>query len=380
MNYTFKHRDDTVAVVSFDSYTGQVTTFSVVNPELMPTGVSPVGCGEFRKWWKYRAVPFSRSTTKFPYNFGQAFNPCAYLRDNFGVSLGDCYWVCPEEMDFRWEEVSPFNTSDWRDFDPNAALGGDQDKRWLLSDGKPYLYKIGAYEAVNEYIASETHRRQGFGHYVPYCLSEVCPGLSERTAEGEGFTACVCAPFTSGDVEYVPAWQVVNTRKQGNSTSNFEHILDCAEACGMDREKVREFLEYQTITDFIFTNIDRHYTNFGFLRDSKTLRFLGPAPIFDTGNSMFFEPDSHLRPVRYEELFKIKTNGIFRNEYKGLGVVRNCSVDFEKLMSYEEVKDAYVKGGVDAKTADIIAGNYRSKIKICKNFFETGWKMKKTEQ
>ena len=33
-------------------------------------------------------------------------------------------------------------------------------------------------------------------------------------------------------------------------------------------------------------NHDRHMNNFGLIRDVKTLEWLGPAPIFDTGSSL----------------------------------------------------------------------------------------------
>lgn len=52
---------------------------------------------------------------------------------------------------------------------------------------------------------------------------------------------------------------------------------------------IRQFLEYQILTDFIITNIDRHLNNFGIIRDSKTFHFIKPAPIFDSGNSMFYK-------------------------------------------------------------------------------------------
>lgn len=47
------------------------------------------------------------------------------------------------------------------------------------------------------------------------------------------------------------------------------------------------FLEYQ-----ILTNTDRHLNNFGVLRDTHTLKSIGMAPIFDSGNSIFWQnPD-----------------------------------------------------------------------------------------
>jgi len=40
--------------------------------------------------------------------------------------------------------------------------------------------------------------------------------------------------------------------------------------------------------DRIINNIDRHYGNFGFIRNADTLEFQGFEPIFDNGNSLWY--------------------------------------------------------------------------------------------
>ena len=42
------------------------------------------------------------------------------------------------------------------------------------------------------------------------------------------------------------------------------------------------------MTDFILTNTDRHMNNISILRNPDTLEVIGLAPIYDTGNSMFY--------------------------------------------------------------------------------------------
>lgn len=41
--------------------------------------------------------------------------------------------------------------------------------------------------------------------------------------------------------------------------------------------------------DFLIENTDRHYGNFGFIRDVNTLEFTGAAPVFDNGTSLWCE-------------------------------------------------------------------------------------------
>lgn len=61
----------------------------------------------------------------------------------------------------------------------------------------------------------------------------------------------------------------------------------CNIALGYYEAYISLFLEYQ-----ILTNTDRHLNNFGVLRDTHTLKFIGMALIFDSGNSIFWQnPD-----------------------------------------------------------------------------------------
>lgn len=41
------------------------------------------------------------------------------------------------------------------------------------------------------------------------------------------------------------------------------------------------------VLDYIIANEDRHYNNFGIIRDANTLKWISVAPIYDSGTSMF---------------------------------------------------------------------------------------------
>ena len=41
------------------------------------------------------------------------------------------------------------------------------------------------------------------------------------------------------------------------------------------------------VLDFLIVNTDRHFNNFGVVRNADTLAWIGPAPIFDSGTSMW---------------------------------------------------------------------------------------------
>ena len=55
---------------------------------------------------------------------------------------------------------------------------------------------------------------------------------------------------------------------------------------GISSEEVRRFLEYEILTDFVITNVDRHWYNFGVLRDVDTGKVLGLAPNFDNNMAL----------------------------------------------------------------------------------------------
>ena len=52
---------------------------------------------------------------------------------------------------------------------------------------------------------------------------------------------------------------------------------------------IKESLDRMLALDYLIANEDRHFNNFGVIRDSETMEFIGPAPIFDSGTSMWYE-------------------------------------------------------------------------------------------
>jgi hypothetical protein len=50
--------------------------------------------------------------------------------------------------------------------------------------------------------------------------------------------------------------------------------------------------------DFLSVNEDRHLNNFGVIRNAETLEWIGMAPVFDCGTSMWHsQPVSMIRPT-----------------------------------------------------------------------------------
>jgi hypothetical protein len=62
-----------------------------------------------------------------------------------------------------------------------------------------------------------------------------------------------------------------------------EHFEICKKVYG----DYRHILDLILILDYIVLNEDRHFGNFGMIRNANTGEFIKPAPIFDTGSSLF---------------------------------------------------------------------------------------------
>ena len=131
---------------------------------------------------------------------------------------------------------------------------------------------------------------------------------------------------------------------------------------------MREFMEYQILTDFIITNTDRHLNNFGIIRDSRTQRFLKPAPIFDSGNSMFYNT-SYIK-TGYD-LLDIEITSFKKREVELLQYVSNpMLVNISKLPSIDEVYQLFMKDSSanDEATLDKLTKAYQRKVEFLQEF------------
>jgi hypothetical protein len=94
-------------------------------------------------------------------------------------------------------------------------------------------------------------------------------------------------------------------------------------------------LEYQILVDFVMTNTDRHLNNLGVLRDPVTLKLQKPAPIFDSGNSLFYK--SNYIPVD-KGLLNIPVTSWKYKEIELLGYVKEPKIlDVNLLPSGDEL-------------------------------------------
>jgi hypothetical protein len=373
--YYLMHRDDPVCMVSIDPISGAMLRVSQKKvPELLPLG-GKIDTEMLRRWWQRRAVPMSQGKIQRILEQMGITTPQEYLVKNLGLSLTDHYWIKPLDMDLGWSDINLF-TNDFRDpvgdmqfdeqadpmelpenaFSPSSSVQGELRKKWIIMDGKRCLVKgnhgSNSQESLNEVVATLLHKKQARQPYVTY---------NTMRLDGNSQIYCVCESFTSDEVELIPAIDVVDSKKKDNATSVYEHFIQVCSEHGMDEGITRPFLEYQIMTDFVLTNTDRHLNNFGVLRDTKTLKFIGMAPIFDSGNSMFWQ---NPKAGENADFFEITVNSFARKEIDLWKYVKSPHLnilDRNLFPSEQEIYDIYAMDPM-IPSVDSIVESYKRKV------------------
>ena len=372
IKYILMHKNDKCGTILFDENIGRITEYHDDRNGLSPF-LGNCDIKKIQKWWEMRAVPASRATMQQVINNANCLNTEVYLAKNLGLSMTDTYWIKPSGIDLSFDNVKFANLAAYShgkipyhnatSYDPNASLGGQMEKYWDLMHKTPILvkesYKYYGQQSINEVFASIIHDRQHSGvDFVKY--------TAEMT-EDRG-VQCKCQAFTSENIELLSAYEIVESRKIQNSQALYDEYINICVENGIDSEQIQEFMDYQTMTDFLITNTDEHLLNFGVLRDPNTMNLIGPAPIFDSGNSMFYS-DGRKTPYTRAGILDIPITSFYKREEKLLGKVKNKNVvDLNSIPSADEVKELYANAGIPEEKADILSKNYDTKAKMLSEF------------
>ena len=280
---------------------------------------------KFHEWWRDRAIPRSRHGVKNALQrLGYSSTESA-LVNNLALSLSDCYWICPRSEDLSWKDVNLF-TNDFVDSFGQltinadsiidlrkktrfncAASPGELQKKWCIDNsGRRYMIK-GNYgqsyqQSLNEVFATRLHELQGFDRHTAYYLTRL---KIDGNIEGLG---CLCYDFCSETIECISAWELLQTIKIRHNESLYYSLKKVCISFGMPEQEFLNFMDYMIMTDYLITNTDRHMNNIAVMRDPDTLKLLGFAPVFDSGNSMFYN-------IPYEKLQKVKLREITTHSF-----------------------------------------------------------------
>ncbi len=346
MKCMLMHKKIAVAEIELDDASGFITKInSVYMPEHLPIGVPVkndiVDRAALNDWCTERSIPASRSGIRDALETLDITSTKMLLVRCYGLSLSDQYWICPEGTNLTWDKINFFENTFSDDigdvlfgakkrenaFDfssPDNTSDGNLKKRWKIIDGKRCLVKGGSnpfrQQPFNEVIAAGIMDRLNIPH-VPYTVMW-----------NQGTPYSVCEDFITGDTELIPAWRILQTQKKDNSTSLYQHFVNCCEILGI--KDVIPYLDRMIVLDYIIANEDRHLNNFGVIRNAETLEWIGMAPIYDSGSSLGY--DKLANQIRSER--DITCKPFKKHHEEQLKLVSSFEwIDFEKLSDVKEL-------------------------------------------
>lgn len=377
--YILKHKDIDVAALTVIPDRGILIDCSFINEMHLPFLEKSDKKALFQ-WWENRSIPNHRDGLPFLLRNSGVQSAKEYMVKNLALSLTDCYWICPCDLNLEWKDVSLFQNKgseltfvdeEGQVYSNNASstLGGQLEKLWTYEDvDKSWvLHKRSTFhdsqQTINEKFVTKLYDLQNISplRYVHYDL------LPMETGEcGNIEFSSVCKLFTSENAELFSCYQILADHKKPNHQSYYEFYIERCVELGIPESEIRSQLELQIMMDYLITNTDRHFSNFGLLRNPDTLEFVGCAPVFDSGNGMFYDM---AYPQSYRELTEIKTNSFLSTEHKQLGYIKNRSaLDISKLPSSEDVIKFYTNHFISREKAAAIAGNYQKKRDLLQAF------------
>ena len=314
-HYTLMNKNTPVLSFDYDLEDHKAVRIrEVLNRDYAPFGFvdrhGDISKAELNYWWRHRAIPASRAQIDRLLGNLKLESALILVEKSFGLSLSDRYWLNDEDSPKSWDAINFFDNDfsddlgfltlgqdsagsspDAPDYalvnlsSPNSTLGGDLLKKWKLIDGKRVLLKsgVGAFnqEPYNEVAATNLHERlMSSGEFTPYQLLE----------DGRRIYSA-CENMLGPDEELVPAWDLIRNVKQPNNLSDLMFYVRRCEDVGLDGEEVMEQLAKMFAADFVTANRDRHYRNFGVIRNVETLEVTRLAPVFDSGSCLWSDAE-----------------------------------------------------------------------------------------
>lgn len=180
-----------------------------------------------------------------------------------GVSLGgyvckttDCYWIRERGELITWNMVKPYSS--------------ERKKFVIKTDDRNEVM------CVREIVAGIVYDSIGYDNF---CHFEYVKDESGK------IVAIECDSFTDENTEMITAADIIDESGLSRRSDAYAQIVSKVKAYGLNPADVRLHIDVQTMVDYLVTNRNRTPDNICFLRDPDTLRFIGVAPVFDSGSS-----------------------------------------------------------------------------------------------
>ena len=380
MRYILSHKAIPVLQIELDEITGVIVGMGeLYAPERLPVGISVTKGATDRQalnaWWTGRSIPATRSGLRDALDALQISSPQMLLTKCYGLSLSDQYWVCPEGSNLKWEDINFFDHSFSDDvgnilfgevpdgeinlMSPDNTSDGWLKKKWIVADGKRSLIKGGSgatqQEPYNEVLASSVCKRLNISH-IPYSLTML-----------DEYPYSVCEDFITSETELVAAWHICQTQRKPNHISSYQHYLNCCEALGI--KGVSDALDRMLTVDYIIVNEDRHFNNFGAVRNAETLEWIGAAPIYDCGTSLW-----HSQPVQLIRPRTKQPSKPFKSDHaEQIKLVTSFDwLDLSALNGIDEEFSEIVKDSafIDSARRDALCFGLQKRIELLREYVQ----------
>ena len=325
---------------------------------------------ELNEWWFGRTIPASRSGIRVALEKMDIHYTEQLLLRCYGLSLSDQYWMKPIDSKLAWKDINFFE-NDFSDDVGNILFGqptlhneinlmspcntsdGWLKKKWKIIDKKRCLIKAGSnpymQEPLNEMFGTRLHQRMECANYVPYTV------IWE-----DGVPYSVCENFIDTNTELVNAVSINRSMKKRSQYTSYKHFINACNKLGIPN--MQRFLDYMLVFDYLMANTDRHFGNFGAIRDVNTLEWIGPAPIFDSGTSLWHDKlTKTINP--YGE---VEAKPFYANATKQMELVSDYGwIPFENLEHLkDDIREIFIPTVfIDEERIEMLAEAVNSRVK-----------------
>lgn len=339
--FVLMQRDEMVMTFSTYKYHFDGIT-SLITPELLPVGAGRTG-KTFENWWDARIIPYKRIKFLESLPVKGVTDPNELVFLTHGLSLLNQYWIKEENEELNWGSINLFENSfsefigkalfnrrsfssddfpPQYQFSPEGMSPGDQTKRWHINENDDrVLIKTDSKgeKAVNELLASSFADAIGLNH-ADYSL-----GVED------GKYVCESKCFTSESTEIIHAMDLFyeygfpdNNKK---TDYHYGYMIDLFERMGVP--DAAEFIDKMLSIDYVMCQTDRHYNNFGIIRNIDTKECV-MAPLYDSGDAcrsseldQFIDLDSDVLGKPFGPNGQVYLDEQFKNVKSGLYIDRN---------------------------------------------------------
>ena len=298
------------------------------------TELRPIGYGRLGDFLARRQAPKHRKHIKELLERYGCDDLEGFLRVTHALSLNDTFWVKEADSELCWDSVSLYQNefdqlvseaafdgviseTDLSSTSPEFGTDGSYAKCWVRDADGIWLYKSGSglhvIEPVSEFLVSQLAR-----HICPNAVRYDLDLYHDKLVSK-------CPLFTTEATGLAKASAVF----RGEQT--IPRLLDYCQTLGSDSDFRR-----MCVLDAITLNPDRHYGNFGFLFDNRTMAIAGMAPIFDNNRALFpeLDEDALATPDWYIDHCRPKLGRDFIITARGLLTDEICA-DLEKLKGFQ---------------------------------------------